>query len=98
MKSKRFSNIGGKGAVTRRKPRRTALHAKNLCSKAHKFRLALPKCPSHLGRTMAQVGVITRDVYVKRGKKVRQILGYRFRCPVPQCPACATILVDGLAK
>jgi hypothetical protein len=90
MKSKRFSNVGRKGPKRRRKSRRTALHAKNLCSKAHNFRLAPPKCPSHVGRNMERIGEISKTRH--QGKL--EILGYRFRCPILGCPACATILFD----
>lgn len=49
-----------------------------------------PKCPTHIGRPMQRVGEISRDAWA--GKK--KVLGFRYRCSVPGCPMCETILID----
>jgi hypothetical protein len=54
-----------------------------------KPRIAVPKCPVHLGREMRLVGEMLKDSF--QGQKA--VLGYRFRCPVDFCPACETVLI-----
>jgi hypothetical protein len=48
-----------------------------------------PKCPIHLGREMKRVGEILKAGF--QGQ--REILGYRFRCPISKCPACEVVLL-----